>query len=375
MAGSSAATASRPTTRNCARAALLPMGGPDGGYKGYGLAVIVEILCGLLTGLGFGVEPTGRHNDGCFMACFKVDAFRPLAEFKKEVSEFILLEENAAGRRVERRALSWRDRTHEGTRPPQEWHRGRGFDLGQAEAPRRGLQTHGPARHGRCGVIGTPVSADRLTLYGSFTSSSSYKPMLYLALARLPFSFRTVNLKIGVQKEAEYLAVNRYGVVPSLKHKGLTILQSNVILDYLARETGIFEGKTEQAKWQAREWLSWEADHITAVARVRHSARFRKMHDEVIAEFRPRAEAALSFVDKTVTNQPFLVGDHMTIADIGCWGRMVFMAEGGFDIANWPHLEAWAARMKAMPGFALPYDLLPSKDREFDPSDVKGMTA
>ena len=49
---------------------------------------MVEILCGLLTGLGFGVEPTGRHNDGCFMACFKVDAFRPLAEFKKEVGEF-----------------------------------------------------------------------------------------------------------------------------------------------------------------------------------------------------------------------------------------------------------------------------------------------
>ncbi len=224
-------------------------------------------------------------------------------------------------------------------------------------------------------MIGTPVSADRLTLYGSFTSSSSYKPMLYLALARLPFSFRTVNLKIGVQKEAEYLAVNRWGVVPSLKHKGLTILQSNVILDYLARETGIFEGKTEQAKWQAREWLSWEADHITAVARVRHSARFRKMHDEVIAEFRPRAEAALSFVDKTVKESGFLVGDYPTIADIGCWGRMVFMAEGGFEISSWPHLEAWAARIKAMPGFALPYDLLPSKDREFEPSDVKGMTA
>jgi glutathione S-transferase len=217
-------------------------------------------------------------------------------------------------------------------------------------------------------VIGQPLSGDRLTLYGSFTSSSSYKPMLYLALARLPFSFRTVNLKIGVQKEAEYLAINRWGVVPSLRHRGLTILQSNVILDYLARETGHFEGRTEQARWQAREWLSWEADHITAVARVRHSARFRKMHDEVIAEFRPRAEAALSVVDKTVSDRPFLVGDYPTIADIGCWGRMVFMAEGGFEIANWPYLEAWAARIKAMPGFALPYDLIPSKDREFDPA-------
>jgi LDH2 family malate/lactate/ureidoglycolate dehydrogenase len=67
--------------------ALLPLGGNEG-YKGSGLAVIVEILCGLLTGLGFGQDPTGRHNDGCFMAAFNVAAFRPLADFKREVTEF-----------------------------------------------------------------------------------------------------------------------------------------------------------------------------------------------------------------------------------------------------------------------------------------------
>src|SRR6202045_63466 len=67
--------------------ALLPLGGSEG-YKGSGLAAMVEVLCGLLTGLGFGVEPTGRHNDGCFMAGFNVAAFRPLQEFKREVTEF-----------------------------------------------------------------------------------------------------------------------------------------------------------------------------------------------------------------------------------------------------------------------------------------------
>jgi uncharacterized oxidoreductase len=67
--------------------ALLPLGGSEG-YKGSGLAIIVEILCGLLTGLGFGQEPTGRHNDGCFLAVFNVAAFRPLAQFKQEVAEF-----------------------------------------------------------------------------------------------------------------------------------------------------------------------------------------------------------------------------------------------------------------------------------------------
>src|SRR6202048_1643118 len=212
-------------------------------------------------------------------------------------------------------------------------------------------------------MTGAPISDGSLTLYGSFTSSSSYKPMLCLALAGLPFSFRTVNLKIGVQNTPEYLAINRWGGVPTLCHRGLTILQSNVILAYLARETGHFEGRTEQERCQAREWLSWEADHITAVARGGTSARFHKMHDEVIAEFRPRAEAALSFIDNTVKNRPFLVGDTGTIADIGCWGRMVFMAEGGFEIGHWPHLGVWAGRLKAIPGFALPYDLIPSKDR------------
>lgn len=67
--------------------ALLPLGGTEG-YKGTGLAAIVEILSGLLTGLGFGVDPAGRHNDGCFMAVFNVAAFRDLKDFKAEVTDF-----------------------------------------------------------------------------------------------------------------------------------------------------------------------------------------------------------------------------------------------------------------------------------------------
>lgn len=67
--------------------AILPLGGAEG-HKGYGLSVMVEILSGILTGLGFGHEPSGRHNDGCFMAVFNVEAFQPLEKFKREVTEF-----------------------------------------------------------------------------------------------------------------------------------------------------------------------------------------------------------------------------------------------------------------------------------------------
>ncbi len=209
------------------------------------------------------------------------------------------------------------------------------------------------------------MTDDRLTLYGSFTSSSSYKPMLFLSLSGLPFSFRTVNLKKGVQKEAAHLAINRYGQVPVLAHRGLLIVQSNVVLDYLARTTGFFEGRTEQDRWRAREWLSWENDAITNVAKVRHYSRFRQVDPAVMDYFRPLAEGALDFIDKALAGRDWLVGDSCTIADIGCWGRMVFMAEGGMSMDGRPHLLKWATRLQAMAGFALPHDLIPKKDHEF----------
>ena len=69
--------------------AILPLGGPEG-HKGYGLSSIVEILSGVLTGLGYGHDPSGRHNDGCFMAVFNVAAFRDIADFKKDVTDFAM---------------------------------------------------------------------------------------------------------------------------------------------------------------------------------------------------------------------------------------------------------------------------------------------
>ena len=78
-----------PTTDPGNYAAILPLGG-DQGYKGYGLSFMIEIFAGILTGIGYGIDPSGRHNDGCLLVALKVDAFRPLEEFKRDVDDFIL---------------------------------------------------------------------------------------------------------------------------------------------------------------------------------------------------------------------------------------------------------------------------------------------
>jgi LDH2 family malate/lactate/ureidoglycolate dehydrogenase len=65
---------------------LLPVGGSQG-HKGFGLSFMIETFAGILTGLGFGLNPAGRHNDGTLMICINPAAFQPLEKFKREVAE------------------------------------------------------------------------------------------------------------------------------------------------------------------------------------------------------------------------------------------------------------------------------------------------
>jgi LDH2 family malate/lactate/ureidoglycolate dehydrogenase len=67
---------------------ILPLGG-DQGHKGYGLSFIVEMFCGLLTGLGFGIDPLGRHNDGIFISVFDIERLQDRRRFEGMMGEFI----------------------------------------------------------------------------------------------------------------------------------------------------------------------------------------------------------------------------------------------------------------------------------------------
>jgi len=89
---------------------LLPLGGAGeemGGYKGYGLAAWVDIFCALLSGAGYadqlyGREPDGRlrpGNLGHFFGAWRVDAFRPLEEFRATMDD--LLKRLKASRKAE----------------------------------------------------------------------------------------------------------------------------------------------------------------------------------------------------------------------------------------------------------------------------------
>jgi LDH2 family malate/lactate/ureidoglycolate dehydrogenase len=67
---------------------LLPLGG-DAGHKGYGLAIAVEVLAGILGKAGYARVPMPPYNNGLFTVVVDIAHFLPLVEFTAEVQDLI----------------------------------------------------------------------------------------------------------------------------------------------------------------------------------------------------------------------------------------------------------------------------------------------
>lgn len=70
--------------------ALNPLGNTreQGAHKGYGLAVVVDILCGVLSGGGFSAQ-LGRGENMSWVMAIDIGKFRPIDEFKSMMDEMI----------------------------------------------------------------------------------------------------------------------------------------------------------------------------------------------------------------------------------------------------------------------------------------------
>ena len=71
---------------------MLPLGGLGtmfGGHKGYGLAVMVDILCAVLCGAPFGLDvydtPTSSARVSHFFGAIRIDCFRDPREFRRDM--------------------------------------------------------------------------------------------------------------------------------------------------------------------------------------------------------------------------------------------------------------------------------------------------
>lgn len=73
---------------------------PIGGYKGYGITLMVDILTGILTGSNFGhdvlsFEKDGKRKCGHLFISLNIEAFMSISEFKQRVEDLVTMVKSA----------------------------------------------------------------------------------------------------------------------------------------------------------------------------------------------------------------------------------------------------------------------------------------
>jgi glutathione S-transferase len=212
---------------------------------------------------------------------------------------------------------------------------------------------------------------NRFTLYGSPHSLPTYKVALMLHMSGAPFSFRYVSFQKGAHKTPAFLALSRWGQVPVLVDDGRIHLQATAIVEYLAGTLGRFQGADPATRQLVREWLYWEVDALFPPIFNCYGLQLGKKNllpisaEPAVADYHGRrAEAALSVLDSHLAHGSYLCSREPTIVDLVCRCDVAFAGISEIDVGRWKHLSPWAARVAALPGFKLPFDLLSMADAE-----------
>jgi glutathione S-transferase len=201
-------------------------------------------------------------------------------------------------------------------------------------------------------------------LYCTEGSGNSYKVALYLSCAGLDWEPVGVKLADGETRDPGWRsAMNPMGEVPVLKVAGRQMSQSGAILMWLAETHGQFAFDADQ-RFEAMRWLLFDNHKFTnnyAMHRFQRCFTPQPAHESVLAFLRARTEASFAVAEKHLSDRDFMLGNAPTIADLSMAGYVYYPPEEtGFDIAAaYPAIDAWRKRIAALPGWKLPYEMMP----------------
>jgi len=152
--------------------------------------------------------------------------------------------------------------------------------------------------------------------------------------------------------------------VPVLVHGERKLAQSGVILSYLARRSGKFLPDGEDEELEALRWMIFDNQKVNGfLGPFRFLKNFAKPAGDpaVMAFLKGRIDGSLVIVNKRLSARDYLVARRPTVADVSLTAYLYYPAnEFGFDIArDYPAIGAWMTRMKALPGWKHPYELMP----------------
>lgn len=195
-----------------------------------------------------------------------------------------------------------------------------------------------------------------LILYGHALSSPSNKIRFFLNQEKIPYQFESVDLLKQAQKQADFLKMNPFGLVPVIDDEGFYLSESNAILRYLADRlnSALFpkELKARALVDRMMDYASLSIAHLTAkVMFQKYICHWLRVapNPRVLEEAHQELKDEFSILNSLLTQHSYLVSDQMSLADLALLSALDVCETADIRLQDFPHLMAWRNGLMQMP--------------------------
>ncbi|OCT48351.1 glutathione S-transferase [Cladophialophora carrionii] len=206
------------------------------------------------------------------------------------------------------------------------------------------------------------VKRPNITLYTDATPNG-LKASIALEELGIPYKFEHINISTNRQKEPWFLEINPNGRIPAMTDtfsdgKQIRLFESGGIFQYLVDEYDkdykISFPKGTREYYEMTNWVFFQNAGLGPMqGQAHHFVRYAPEKIEYgMNRYVNETRRLYGVLDKHLQSSKsgFIVGDHVSIADITTIGWVIWAAWAGIDIEEFPTLKKWEEMMSAREG-------------------------
>jgi glutathione S-transferase len=201
-----------------------------------------------------------------------------------------------------------------------------------------------------------------LKIYG-IPRSRAFRTMWMAKELGLEYENVAIGTNDGSSRTQEFLAINPNGHIPAIDDDGFILWESMAINLYLAKKHGQGGLYPAQLQDEARAW-QWSFWGMTEVERPVLTAMFHRAllpEDKRDAALADQCESELGrplmVLDQAVAAQPYLLGEHFTVADLNVASILAWARPARIDFSQMPKAADWLKRCAERPAARAARDL------------------
>ena len=193
-----------------------------------------------------------------------------------------------------------------------------------------------------------------MKLYYSAISGNSHKVRILLALLKIPHEKVALDLGKREHKAPWFLRINPRGEVPALEDDSVVLWDTAACLVYIARKYGgeSWLPGSPAAMGEVMQWLALAASELQfGLQYARRGVTQGRWTAGTLEQGQAIGRVALAAMEQRLQKNDWLALDHPTIADVTCFPYAETAPEAKVPLDPYPHIIAWLARCKALPGW------------------------